>query len=524
MISRLKLRDFALGFFVILAIVLRIFYGVDLTDETQYVSQALLPIIGKGFFVNDLFIQQAIYFFYYPVVQLYVKFFSINGIVLFFRGLFVFQAFVSSILIFCFFKKKTGVRRAYYTSLSLFAFIPFSIPSISYNTVVLHFLPVVFSYLFFFESKNKILSVMVSCVASVLCFSYPPIALSLAVAMLLRLFQVRNSAEGVKQSLVLISSFIVVLGLAAFFFSINYGDSIKLALEFSSSFARTGVKEKLIYLFHQTKSVLVITGVYLLLFFLFRKRCRVTTQLTFLFVIFSIYSFARNKFFGHGIVTGGVYSLTFYMFLKNMLKGKEVTYFLFSSLVGAVVCGYFSSNGVVNSCLALVLAFALLLSVVFVREKKFVTVIVGFILATISINYSVFYREEPFIKLNSRVLSGPFKNLVTTSNRRKLLQKVETLLTRVNQSNPPLSSSVFSAFFPAAYLFGIFRAETRMLYFHDAKYTKRQFDLALSNLNPDYILFYKSFYYDTREKVFFNFCDNCSLVYEDEDFEFFFRK
>ena len=50
----------------IASLVLRIFIGIDLTDEMQYYLQILGMVETNSLFSNDLYIQQLVYLLFYP--------------------------------------------------------------------------------------------------------------------------------------------------------------------------------------------------------------------------------------------------------------------------------------------------------------------------------------------------------------------------------------------------------------------------------------------------------------------------
>ena len=124
------------GVFVVL-LGLRIFVGVDLTDEIQYYYQMLGLVESNSFFSNDLYVQQLIYLPFYPVLKLYFIFMGDAGLIIFGRSL-----FAGCLLLLYFFSNKVLSRAGIsplVSTMSAFAlcFAPafHGIFAISYNTI-----------------------------------------------------------------------------------------------------------------------------------------------------------------------------------------------------------------------------------------------------------------------------------------------------------------------------------------------------------------------------------------------------
>jgi hypothetical protein len=74
----------------IASLVLRIFIGIDLTDEMQYYLQILGMVETNSLFSNDLYIQQLVYLLFYPFFKLYYTLIGDAGLVVFGRSLYAF--------------------------------------------------------------------------------------------------------------------------------------------------------------------------------------------------------------------------------------------------------------------------------------------------------------------------------------------------------------------------------------------------------------------------------------------------
>src|SRR5436190_14820321 len=64
----------------------RCFFGIDFTDEAQYVAQGYSPLVGGIPFVSDMLLQQTVSLLLSPLLWLFIKVSgSTDGMVLFFR-------------------------------------------------------------------------------------------------------------------------------------------------------------------------------------------------------------------------------------------------------------------------------------------------------------------------------------------------------------------------------------------------------------------------------------------------------
>jgi hypothetical protein len=120
---------------LLLLMTYRITIGVDLSDESYYASflDGWLKL-GMGHSPN-LMLHQTASWLIFPFAAFYHWFFGDMGLILFLRILYVTLSFATMLCFFCFAKHIAPVYLAALVSGMVFLFIPWSLPTLSYNTL-----------------------------------------------------------------------------------------------------------------------------------------------------------------------------------------------------------------------------------------------------------------------------------------------------------------------------------------------------------------------------------------------------
>ena len=118
------------------AVGIRIFFGVDFTDESLYVALPYRFILGDKPFADELSTTQTAGIIIKPALQLFCQIMgSSDGIVLFTRGLHYLLSVIVAALTYFIIRPYLKTSEALLTSLLPVMFIPFNIQSLSYNTL-----------------------------------------------------------------------------------------------------------------------------------------------------------------------------------------------------------------------------------------------------------------------------------------------------------------------------------------------------------------------------------------------------
>jgi hypothetical protein len=114
----------------------RLYYGVDFTDEAWYVAVPYRFVLGGKPYVDELSVPQTTAaVLLYPFVWVYHSLAGRTGIVLFVRHLHFLVAAVVGVVVAACLRRVAGVAVAALAGLAAFLFIPFDIPSVSYDSL-----------------------------------------------------------------------------------------------------------------------------------------------------------------------------------------------------------------------------------------------------------------------------------------------------------------------------------------------------------------------------------------------------
>ncbi|NJM09800.1 MAG: hypothetical protein HC883_02585 [Bdellovibrionaceae bacterium] len=187
----------AIGFstMVLWLLIRRLFFGVDLTDESFYSALSKSFAEGRHPFIDELLIVQSFAVLLIPITKIFL-YFSANGegIIVFFRLLYFFTLAINCIFAFKFLRSKMLAPEALFTCMILLSFWPFSIPSMSYNTMGALFLNFGLLLLLAQEEKRKLdWRLSVSLLFFVLAiFCYPTFLLPVLITIGVFMASVRN--------------------------------------------------------------------------------------------------------------------------------------------------------------------------------------------------------------------------------------------------------------------------------------------------------------------------------------------
>jgi hypothetical protein len=137
--SRIRLGRAALAALALAVVAVsywRLFYGVDFTDEAWYVAVPYRFVDGGKPYVDELSVPQTTAaVLLYPFLWLYHAAAGRTGIVLFVRQLHFLVAAAVGAAVVVSLRRLAGVAMATLAGLAVFLFVPFDIPSVSYDSL-----------------------------------------------------------------------------------------------------------------------------------------------------------------------------------------------------------------------------------------------------------------------------------------------------------------------------------------------------------------------------------------------------
>lgn len=451
----------------------RLFMGVDFLDESGYVSIPYTFNLGARPFFDELATGQNVGILLIPFVKAYTFFQpQADGLVLGFRHLYFLLALYTAGRIFLFCRKFIRSEPGVLVALIPLAFIPFSIPNLSYNSVgsLCLLLGMVHSLqLLLVRSRPALDSALSAFFWGLASYAYPTLITVTGPAALYTLarLHVRYPKKARKSPFL---SFLAV-GLAWLVFvlaCIQYSgvENIQRTISYYRIFGTNfGGWEKLRWILINVAE----NGVYFIAFFAagigiwlsgFQNRALQLLMWILLCVLIYFGFGAPNTIVPPMSAIGcfGLLPLGF-LFKCEVSKQAELKVFWLLSMFSGLVCAWTSSNGFVNASLGMVSAAVLNLFFVaaFVEESSntvnrkfgfaaFTAVFVSFLMWTC---FRYVYPSDQINRMTVTVRSGAFGGLRTTPERSTF---IEDLSRDLESRRPQAQSVIFFNDFPGGYL------------------------------------------------------------------------
>lgn len=133
--NKKKLIYSVLMLFIFILLLAKCKYGFGDIDESFYLSIPYRLVQGDSLFGNEWHLSQMSSFIMYPIMKLYISIFEdTDGIILNFRYIYLFLQFITSITIYVYLNKYSEIG-AMFSSFLFFAYAPFGIMALSYNSL-----------------------------------------------------------------------------------------------------------------------------------------------------------------------------------------------------------------------------------------------------------------------------------------------------------------------------------------------------------------------------------------------------
>lgn len=419
-------------------ILCRCFFGVDFTDESQYLAQGIAPLIGGQAFKTDLFLQQVTSLLLLPFLGLYAWLIGpTTGTALFFRLLWWCGACATSGIVYCRLKPRLGRWPAALVASLIIAFVPFNIPSPSYNSIGLLFLTlglVAFEVLF----RGQ----MVWLFLAAIC--YPPFGLAGAVVLGAALINPKLRLKALKE----LKKYLwlaLCLGVGV----LIYRERFQHSYFFTSQFGTFLSAEKLALLRAQLGQIFSPSHWH------------------------QLYPSTHYIVLGISAIGLIVYSRLKLLFPQSLLAAGWLC---------GIIAALGSSNGLINFAIGAMPFFLMTLTGLWLSFSSRIMrsiLISGLVitnLAFIDFAFRTLYRESPIGELKVQIEAGPFKGLFTTPERADFLREIQADLASM-AAQDPLATVFFFYNFPAGYLMSELTPQTHVL-----NLLPREYSLELRNI------------------------------------------
>ncbi|HYI10858.1 MAG TPA: hypothetical protein VEK57_17490 [Thermoanaerobaculia bacterium] len=457
----------------------RMFYGIDFADEGFYVAMPYTFALGNQPFVNELALQQTAALLVTPFTRAYVALRGSEGIVLFFRELFLLLALLTAAAIFRLARAVADVPAALLVAVLPFIVVP-GIASISYNSLGMNLLCAGACLAAHGVLRESRLSLLLAGPSLVLAsFAYPTLVVPatlcvVAGAMWLALRHHgaawRALVYGWLATVVMLFAWVASFGWENVATSLLYmlrhamhgGDSGKLATLWKAFLSSAPYP----------RAVLVALAVTVVATFFLGRRAWMGIALT-AGLLAAFRHEGDWRVISLVVLYGTLFLLPGAWWVGrggNGTNGKNgtneihqpprsqfppiSTIVLLPGLIAAGITAWTSSNGFPNAGIGAYTAFAAVLILVLAVPSRHggaeIALAVACVLAMIAVfTFRYVYREEELSRLTARIDSGPYAGLYTTPARRDFVAKLAADVARHGAGKKVL----FYDTFPAGYLF-----------------------------------------------------------------------
>lgn len=479
---------------------LQIFYGLDLTDESQHYLQIKSLIENSDLFQNDLFYQQVVYLLFYPAIKLIVYLQGYDSFLINLRLLLSFLYLISFILIFkSFLNYGVGKSSAILLSTSIVMISvgignvsPFSI---NYNTISYLFTSI-FLTQYICWNKNERNLILIWPIFTI--FSNPFVSLGMFLSIWWKNFSLNKQKFLTKilifHSLGILISYILILRFSSYETLI---DSISFSKEFSVGNA----------LFNSSNQIFV-SIVFLILFIFFKKfQSLITFKKTFIIFSFTLFAFSITFFelfneFEFKLIRTTLLLILIFFINLILLNHKEKSSIHLDSMdlnkVFLLLCFMFvisSSNGLNQAFVPLLMALPLYFFILIKNKGSF--------LSSFDINVAkLILYSLPFLILFNSLLDGyrengrffltdkitevkEFNNIFTTSEKKKFI-----INTKLNLPNFRGEKTLIEGNLPGIYFITGTTPETCMVFLRNLNKTMKieVFEKCMKNKDPSIFL------------------------------------
>ena len=462
-----------------LSLLWRIRFGIDLSDESFYVALPYRFALGDTPFVDELNILQTSALLTFPLVKLYLLATgSTDGIVLFMRQSYVAFVMVTTMVVFTSLRTLLQWPQALLVASICLVFVPFNIPNLSYNSMGAGFF-VMGCFLGWKAIATSAGGVgmkparLGSLGIAGLCHALSVVAYpTMIVPVIAYLLVLGSLLQNRRESLwYVVGALPAALGLVGVL-AHGGGDAVLESIKYTQTRPVGGGLGKLVTVVEGFAVSLLYGSLTIALAglatILRRRGSRRAVHLMALLPISALagrYGFTSLRWSLGVILQLGWLAIFFYAFVRRGLYRQLFYLVTLPSCLAGVVLSYTSSNGYISAALGLLPAA--LTGLVYMAAtvsdapgmRRWVTLVLCTLTCAFGVSqYARFYREDNYPSLVTRVQSGPYAGLATSTARQRQISALGGTLRSVLR---PSDQSIFFYGFPAGYLFTGLRPAAR---------------------------------------------------------------
>lgn len=434
----------------------RLAYGVDFTDEAFYAALAYEFSIGNTPFVDEYAIQQTASILSTPLVRLHG---ASEGLILFIRRAWLLLTLMTAAVVALALAPLRGWNAAVAAALIPIAYIPFAIPSLSYNTLGTLLLTTGLFAVMASLSRTGAPSAWSAAAVLALAacsFAYPtmlPAALTACAALAIAHARSSDNRRRVLASMFATGS-LCTLVVAAF--SLHIGaDAFERALSFQRAFGvQAGGLQKLRDLYdaipistpYHSRLLLAMAALVPIVVILPRFASDISAAVLVLSFAFYLPKDVRTTSF---VVVYAAILLSIPALLRRADTNRltAVATVWVPSIIAAVATAWTSSNGLPNAAIGILPVLTLVVGFL-ARGPALLTAVI-FAVALHWGSWQFVYRDDSIRQLTAVIPSGPYAGMRTSAVKLEFLREIERDVASVATGH---DSIVFYDNFPAGYL------------------------------------------------------------------------
>lgn len=504
---------------VILASYIKIYFGINFTDESFYIALPYRFFLGNIPIKDEYSICQFAGILLYPIYYLYLLInHTTDAIMLFARHLYL--LFFSTLTLFSYltFKKDLGWRLALLTASICIAFLFFNIPSLSYDTLAIFFLTMgcLCNFKIYHDKNIPFYFFAAGFCFSMATFVYPPLFICLLASFIILSIKdwrktITYFTPGSIPSILLLFILIYFADISSlwnvYHYLIDTGYNHQHINHLSSIFLTWKIYtpgKKILFLLLALSLIakllcdnLKVSKSINLYALIFLKRMYQFCALILPIIMIAFYwlYLIKNNLHGNNLdLTTYCYVLLinlcllapYYLLLtpNNLYITRLFVSIWLPSLIAGIVTGLASANGIVNCIVGLFPAF-IASSIIIGHYLKYlyVSLFLGrfnyqlaqlvpyiFTILLISIlmiyKYSYNYQEISIYQLTHKITNGPFKYLYTSVKNKEISDQFYQDMRHTITTNQPQNILIYPAF-PAGYLFSNRVPTTNSVWLYD---------------------------------------------------------
>jgi len=460
---------------------LRLYFGIDFTDEAYYIAMPLRFARGDQPFIDELFINQTAAIFVVPLVKLFLKLKgNTDSIILYIRFCYLSFSLLMSLHVYQLFKRISSHSIAILISASALAIIPLNIPALSYNSIgSLSFTCALMLGVEAYLSQKKIAFFLTGLYGAVATTAYPSLLIPVVIFIILMLGK-HQSRQNFKW--ITLGGSLVFLSFLPYIYRAGMGLVSSLVYTLNSFDHGGGVPKLVLVLKHIFIQNLPIEFLFVFLLlgliFIFQSHPELNYSLLAL-PLLCIYPFLTAVFTQLWFVFYFSLTAPFLLAFVPHKTNRNLFYLIWlPSMLGAIVIAWTSSSAALNGGLALTPAFLLscyfLIQIFKVNFQSEIaamtcqTLVVSLLLFT-QFFVKSFYRDQNFFELTERVKSGPYAGLYTSKAKFDYLTQITADIKSLENKNGKI---VFYEF-PAGYLISEMRPGVNSAWIRDISRGKK---------------------------------------------------